>query len=42
MSAPAVRKPLHLKVASAIVPDAGKHAIDRVRTRMLRPRDAAT
>jgi precorrin-6B methylase 2 len=40
MSAPPAQKPLHLRVASAIVPDAGKHAIDRVRTRLYRRRIA--
>jgi precorrin-6B methylase 2 len=40
MSAPAARKPLHLRVASAIVPDAGKRTIDRARTRMYRRRIA--
>jgi precorrin-6B methylase 2 len=40
MSAPPAPKPLHLRVASAIVPDAGKRAIDRVRTRAYRRRIA--
>lgn len=40
MSAPQVNKPLHLRVASAIVPDAGKRAIDRTRTRLYRRRIA--
>ncbi len=38
MSAPHTQKPMHLRVASAIVPDAGKHAIDRVRTHLRRRR----
>jgi hypothetical protein len=40
MSASTASKPLHMRVASAIVPDAGKHAIDSVRARVSRRRMA--